>query len=303
MMLFQPIKPMLLTMRRDAFDSNDWIYEPKWDGWRVLIHKQGNRIEAYTRNGNCVTHKFPELQEAVRSIRAESAILDCEGVCIQDGRSVFDDFQHRGRLNDARKIQRAADTHPATFIAFDVLYTDRDHRHEPLTGRKERLHDIISPSNALAFTLSVEGNGVALKKLTEDRNWEGIVAKRKDSRYATDTRSTDWLKIKNWQEIDAVILGYRREPQFGLIVGLHFPTMHNKPVATVEFGFKPEEKVAFLEVAKQIRTVKDRHVQWIEPVLCCRIQYLETTERHHLRIVTFKGFLPGKDPEECVWAS
>ncbi len=69
-----------------------------------------------------------------------------------------------------------------------------------------------------------------------------------------------------------MILGYRTEPQFGLIVGLHFLTMYNKPVATAEFGFKLEEKLAFLEIVRQIHTVKDRYAQWVEPWLCCRIK-------------------------------
>ncbi len=302
-MLFQPIKPMLLTMCREAFDDDNYIFEPKWDGWRILIHKQGDRIEAYTRQGNCVTSKFPELQEAAQYIRAHSVVLDCEGICLRDGRSVFDDFAYRGRLRDPRKITSAVETHPATFVAFDVLYTGRDHTREPLMERKARLADIVAPSKTITPTLYMDGAGMQLKKMTEERNWEGIVAKRKNSRYVLDTRSTDWLKIKNWKEIDAVILGYRREPQFGLIVGLHFPTMNNKPVATVEFGFKPEEKIAFLEVAKQIHSVKDRYAQLVEPRLCCRIQYLERTDRHNLRIVSFKGFLPGKTPEECRWIS
>ena len=302
-MLFQPIKPMLLTMRREAFDDYNYIFEPKWDGWRIMIHKQGDRIEAYTRQGNCVTNKFPELQEAEQYIRAYSVVLDCEGICLRDGRPVFDDFTYRGRLRDRRKITSAVETHPATFVVFDVLYTDRDHTQEPLIERKARLADIITPSKIITPTLYMDGIGVRLKKMTEERNWEGIVAKRKDSIYRPDTRSYDWVKIKNWKEIDTVILGYRTKPQFGLIVGLHFPTMHNKPVATVEFGFKPEEKLAFLEVAKQIHTVKDRYAQWVEPRLCCRIKYLERTESHKLRIAVFESFLPGKDPSECRWIS
>lgn len=97
-MIFTSIQPMLLTMANKAFDDENYIFEPKWDGWRILIHKQGDRIAAYTRQGNCVTRKFPELEAVHDAIQAESAILDCEGVCIRDGRSVFDDFAHRGRL-------------------------------------------------------------------------------------------------------------------------------------------------------------------------------------------------------------
>jgi bifunctional non-homologous end joining protein LigD len=301
--LFSTLSPMLATMRPDAFDDPEWIFEPKWDGWRLLIHKQGDRIEAYTRHGTNVTPRFPELQEAVRYIRAESAILDCEGICLRDGRSVFDDFAYRGRLQDGRKIFSAAKSHPATFVVFDVIYSNgHEHTHEPLLERKERLADIVEPTGVITPTMYVQGAGVILKKETEERNWEGIVAKRANSRYVFG-RSPDWLKVKNWKTIDTVILGYRKKPQFGLIVGAHFPTVHNKPIAVVEFGFRPEEKAAFLAIAKDLHTVKDKDCQWIEPVLCCRVQYLERTERHNLRIVSFRGFLPNKNPEDCVWAS
>jgi len=90
---------------------------------------------------------------------------------------------------------------------------------------------------------------------------------------------------------------------FALIVGLQFPTASNKPVATVEFGFKPKEKRAFLEIAKQIHTAKDKRTQWIEPRLCCRIQFLERTDNHHLRMTSFKSFLFDKKADECLWVS
>jgi bifunctional non-homologous end joining protein LigD len=116
------------------------------------------------------------------------------------------------------------------------------------------------------------------------------------------TRSADWLKMKNWKESDTVILGYRLQPRFGLIVGLHFPTVDNKSVATVEYGMSPDERAAFLAVVKQIHTVKDKHAQWVEPVLCCRVQYLERTDNYNLHMVSLKGFVPGKNPAECGWA-
>jgi bifunctional non-homologous end joining protein LigD len=93
--------------------------------------------------------------------------------------------------------------------------------------------------------------------------------------------------LKHQKTIDTVILGYRTEPQFALVVDLNFPTVRNKPVAVIEFGFKPEEKAAFRVIAQQIRTKKERNAHWIEQLLCCRIQYLERTEIHHLRITSF----------------
>jgi bifunctional non-homologous end joining protein LigD len=83
-MLFTPIKPMLLSNHKVtpfSLSDPDLLYEPKYDGWRLLLHKEGSRIEIYTRHGNVVTSRFPELIEAAASIQAHSVILDCEGVC------------------------------------------------------------------------------------------------------------------------------------------------------------------------------------------------------------------------------
>lgn len=297
-MLFTPIKPMLLHMgnNNEIDDDPNWIYEIKWDGWRILVHKEGDRVEAYTRHGNNVTAKFPELQSVGRSIDERTAIIDCEGVVLRNGVSVFDDFAFRGRLSNKEKIKEAAVTHPATFIAFDVLSTDKLHTNKPLEERKEILSSIIEPSNSLLVTPSVVGNGSNIFHLTKERNMEGIVGKRSNSMYKTNHRSHDWLKYKHFKIADVVILGYKENP-FTMLVGTQLNNGKYKPLANVEFGFKPEEKVAFRQIAKQIVTKEERDMMWLEPRLHCKVQYLEKTASSSLRIVSFKGFDFDKVPE------
>jgi bifunctional non-homologous end joining protein LigD len=301
-MLFEPIKPMIVSIGKEAFDDENYIFEPKWDGWRILLHKQGNRIEAFTRNGMLISSKFPELKEAAAAIKAHTAIFDCEGIVLRGGRPVFDDFSYRGRLSNSARINRAVNTHPVTFVVFDVLYTDRDHMAESLTQRKQRLGDIVDSTAVVMPTMFVGGQGKALFDLMKERNMEGIVAKRKNSKYHLDTKSGDWLKIKYFKSIDVIILGYRTNP-FGLVIGLNFRTVKNKPVGVVEFGFQQEDKQMFLMLAKQLNTIMEEKTQWIEPRLCCRIKYLERTDTHQLRTTVFRGFLPDKKPEECKWES
>ena len=194
-------------------------------------------------------------------------MLEAEVICLRDGRPMFDDFSYRSRLTDQMKIDPAVRTHPVTFVTWNVLDSNRaDHINRPLTERKIRLQKLIKPFSVLIYDVRRRAEEGATRDL------EVIVAKRKDSTYQLNTRSVDWVKVKNWKTIDMVILGYRLEPQFALVVGLYFPTVRNKPVAVVKFRFKPEEKAAFRAVAQQIHTKKDRHTQWIEPHLCCRIQ-------------------------------
>lgn len=297
-MLFTPIKPMLLHMGKneEINDNPDWIYDIKWDGWRILLHKEGDRVEAFTRHGNNVTAKFPELQGVGRSIKEHTAIIDCEGVVLRNGVSVFDDFAYRGRLTNTSKIEQATLTHPATFNAFDVLATDKPHTQQPLEQRKEILSSIIEPSNSMLVTPSIVGNGSNIFQLTKDRGMEGIVGKRINSTYKTNHRSHDWLKYKHFKIADVVILGYKENP-FTMLVGKQLSSGKYKPLANVEFGFKPEEKTVFREIAKQIVTKVERDVTWIEPKLYCKVQYLEKTNTGSLRIVSFKGFNFDKVPE------
>lgn len=288
-MLFSPIKPMLLQTGKEVFDDDMWQWSIKFDGWRVLIHKQGDRIEAYTRHGNIITSKFPELQEVGRSITVPEAIIDCEGVVFRNGVSVFDHFNLRGRLTDKEKIRKATQTHPASFVAFDVLQTNSSHIKEPLIERKKRLDSIIKPSNSLLITPSIIGDGTHIYQLTKEKNMEGIVGKRIDSTYQINHRSSDWLKIKHFKTTNATILGFKEQP-FSLVVGTQMQNGHYRPLATVEFGFKPHEKMAFRNIAKQLIKKQEKGITWIEPLLECTVQYLEKTEKGMLRIVSFKGF-------------
>lgn len=290
-MLFTPIKPMLLHMgnNNEIIDSDEYIYDIKWDGWRILLHKDKDRIEAFTRHGNNVTAKFPELQTVGKSIKADKAIIDCEGVVLRNGISVFDDFNYRGRLSNKDKINQATITHPATFIAFDILATDKNLMNKSLIERKDILNLIIEPSNELLITPSVVGNGNNVFNITKDKGMEGVVGKRTNSTYKTNHRSHDWLKFKHFKYMDVVILGYKENP-FTMIVGVETSSGKYRPVASVEFGFKPEEKAAFREIAKQIITKVERDIIWVEPSLQCKVQYLEKTNAGSLRIVSFKGF-------------
>jgi len=308
-MLFTPINPMNAVMRKEAFDSDRYLFDVKWDGWRLLLHKEGYRVAAYSKKGNVLTDKFPELQDWAAAIKSPTAIIDCEVVCLREnGRTSFDDISYRGRLSNQTKIAAAVRTHPATLIPFDVLQTSNDNTREPLLDRKKRLQELIVPTPNIMPTLFVEDHGRSLSELTKNNNLEGVIAKEKSSKYlysltgSKNTKSPEWIKIKNFQTIDTVILGYQTNP-FSLIVGVHFQSMKYKPVARIEHGFTPEEKQAFFTIAKSLHTKKNGQTQWIEPNLCCKIQYLDRTDNHHLRITSFKGFLPAKNHEECVWSA
>jgi len=288
---------MLLSTGNEIMDDQSWLYDIKWDGWRILLHKEGNKMEAFTRHGNVVTNKFPELLEVAKQIRSHSAILDCEGVVLKNGIPSFEDFAYRGSLTDTVKIQKALKEKPATFIAFDLLTSTHSHIQEPLIDRKNRLHEIVTPSNSLINTPYIIGEGNHLFQLTKERKMEGIVGKRTDSAYEINTRTNNWLKFKHFKYINAVIMGYKENP-FTLIVGVYVSNKL-KPVASLEFGIKPEEKEAFRKIAPSLIQFERQGIKWLDIALCCTVQYLDKTERDHLRIASFKGFQFKVSPDDC----
>ncbi|KPN96306.1 hypothetical protein [Lysinibacillus sp. ZYM-1] len=143
----------------------------EWDGWRILLHKHGDRVEAYTRHGNNVTAKFPALQDVGRSINEHAAIIDidCEGIVLRNGVLVFDDFAYRGRLTNTSKIEQATITHPVTFVALDVLATNKTLTNKLLVERKKILSSIIESSNSMLVTPSITGNGSSIFQITKDK--------------------------------------------------------------------------------------------------------------------------------------
>jgi bifunctional non-homologous end joining protein LigD len=302
-LLFTPLNPMVAAWGDEPFDDEAYLFEPKWDGARILLHKQGRRLEAYTRSGMVVTPKFPELHEAADRIKQHTAILDCEGICMRENKPVFDDFMYRLRLSRSDRIKQARSTHPAAWVVFDVLMTaDREHLREPLVDRKQRLEDMLDPGSVIINTLYLENHGKALFSITERKAMEGIVAKRKTSPYLLNTHSSDWLKFKHARTIDAVIVGFRDEP-FQLMVGLQFRTVKNKPVGIVHSGFTPDDREWFMARTKTLITGKEGAAWRVKPLLCCRIQYKDRSDTHQLRHTSFVQFLPEKQPEECIWSS
>ena len=188
MSILPKLRPMRLSLRSKPFDSDDWIFELKQDGFRALAFIEDGTCRLVSRNGHTF-RKFGELCANIAgSIRAHNAVLDGEIVCLDStGRSVFNDLMFR----------REGDCY---FYAFDLLFANgEDVRGLPLIDRKRRLRKLIprKPSSLL-YVDHVERRGCELFASICRMDLEGIVAKRKDSLYrATDKPSPDWIKIKN----------------------------------------------------------------------------------------------------------
>jgi bifunctional non-homologous end joining protein LigD len=178
---------MRLSRRSEPFDSDQFIYELKIDGFRALAHIHSGKGELVSRNGNTFSG-FAELASWIaKHLRVESAVLDGEICCLdEDGRPNFRDLLFRKRQ--------------AIFIAFDLLYLNgRDLRALPLVERKAKLKRVIRRKRSRMLDLDhVESDGRLLFEQVLKMDLEGIVCKRKDSPYkVTEKPSRHWIKVKN----------------------------------------------------------------------------------------------------------
>src|SRR5262245_22562863 len=221
--LRDPIEPMLARPADKPPDSEDYLYEVKWDGIRAMIALDEGEIRIHGRNRMDFTKQFPELLIPEQAFRATSALFDAEIVCLEaDGKPNFKDVIHRMHQKTEGAIERARAKHPAVCYVFDCLYLDgRPIVNEPLTRRREWLEDAIKKDSAYRVSGVVEEGGPFFEAVKQ-MGLEGIMAKQRNSTYLPGKRSDSWFKIKTRQTVECVIIGYTRgkgdrETNFGAL--------------------------------------------------------------------------------------
>jgi len=196
------IKPMLIGEIQDAFNSSDYIYELKLDGERCIAYLDKDFTELRNKRNIKMNAKVPELSDIHKQIKCR-CILDGELIVVKDGKPDFYEIQRRSLMsNTFTKL-------PASFTAFDILYYD-DHQvmDLPLMQRKKLLQKVIKENERIAISRYVKEKGIEFYQLAKQNELEGIVAKRKDSKYYVDKRTKDWIKIKYLLDDDFVVCGY-----------------------------------------------------------------------------------------------
>lgn len=306
------IKPMLAT-KADPFNGDNYIFEVKWDGYRTLAYLYPDRTELRSRNAIDISHAFPELGKLHLSVDTLPIILDGEIVVFSDNKPSFSSLQARGRLTDLRRIKRASYNSPALYIVFDILYVEGQWLMEmPLSMRKGLLKKHVPPGDFLAISDFVKGEGLMFAKAVRDNKLEGMVAKEMDSPYIPGGRSGYWKKIRNTQDADLVICGYKpgknsRKLGALLLGGVIDGELHY--CGRVGTGFTREtEEELFKKLQPIIKNQpsinlpagKEENAIWVEPVLVCTVEYLEKTEQGYLRHPSFKGLRFDKGVRECL---
>lgn len=300
------IKPMLIGAEGEAFDSPDYLYELKLDGERCIAYLDANGTDLRNKRNMKMLPKVPELSQIHKQVKCR-CILDGELAVIQDGKPDFFLIQKRSMMSNPLKIELEAQRHPACFTAFDILcYEDHPVTDLPLTERKKLLQEVVKEeSPRFAVSRYIEGRGIAFYQLAEQQDLEGIVAKRKDSRYYFDKRTKDWIKCKNLKDSDYVICGYipKENHMTSIVLGQYRNRqLIYKGHVTLGVGGESFHKICSLP--KRLSPpfpVPDGNAQavWVEPNLVCTVKYMMKTENGGLRQPVFKGLREDKRPEEC----
>ena len=301
------IEPMLAQSREKPPTSSDYIFEVKWDGIRVMISLDEGELTIRSRSNRDITHLFPELLIPEKAFRASAAFFDAEIVCLDhEGRPQFKNVISRMHQSTPGGIERSSKKHPVHCYIFDCLYLDgRPLISEPLTRRRVWLADAVKKDTPYRVS-EVLDDGLALFEAAKQMGLEGIIAKRKESKYLVGKRSDSWLKIKVRQTVDSIVIGYTkgnndRSPYFG---ALHLADYEGEELiyrGKVGTGFDLKTMKEVMKVLEDIpkgdRPVKERPVDnaktnWLQPQLYCEIAYASITPNKTYREPVFIRLRP-----------
>jgi DNA ligase D-like protein (predicted ligase) len=296
--MIQPFLPMLATSS-EPFDSDEHIFEVKWDGIRALAAVEDGHWRIWGRNLADYQERYPEL-DVLRRLPS-GTVVDGELVVFQEGgRTDLNAVLGRHQLVNPDRIRHAARQTPVHYLVFDALYyKGQCLLKEPFHRRRRILVDLVVDLDqpTVQFSEGIAGLGQELFEQVTAQGHEGIMAKHQTSRYLPGQRSSAWRKIKPRQVIPCLIIGYTpsREGFHSLLVAA-IQEGDFRYVGQITSGFSSSVKAALgPQLAQRLRSQPVVSCpcpgRWIEPGLYCRVQFLQWTPRGHLRVASFKGLL------------
>jgi bifunctional non-homologous end joining protein LigD len=297
------VQPMLATLVKNPFDQPGWVYEEKYDGFRILAYKEGAKVTLVSRNAKDRTKHFQPIADALAGLTNERLLLDGEVVA----------FDSKG-VSRFQLLQNL--TTELHYAVFDCLYVDgRDLRPEPLQARRAVLEKLLPVSAKKRPTLFVSArlasNGLKAYEIARSKGFEGVLAKEELAPY-TEGRSSKWLKFKVKQEDEFVIVGYTApagaREHFGALLLAAHEKDELRYVGKVGTGFSQATLASlFRKFGRLVRSKppvddppRERDVTWLAPRLVAQIAYEEWTDDHKLRQPVFLGLRDDKSAEEVT---
>ena len=322
--LRQPFPPMEALSVDEIPEGKDWQYEPKWDGFRCLIFRDGAKVDLQSKSGQSLTRYFPELVAAVAALKPKRFVLDGEIVLPHGQAFSFDDLLQRIHPA-ASRVQRLAVETPALLIVFDLLLADSEMLvKDPLAARRKLLegfaHKYLRGHKSIRLS-------PATTQITDAKKWlkqvgatlDGIIAKRRDLPYESGTRH-GMQKIKNFRSADCVVGGFRynegKKTVGSLLLGLYDDRGLLNHIGFTS-SLKSEEKKALTTRLEKLiappgftgdkpggpsRWSTKRSAQWqpLKPKLVVEICYDHFSGgrfRHGTRLLRWR---PDKTPRQCT---
>jgi bifunctional non-homologous end joining protein LigD len=295
--------PMLATLVRKPFHKPGWIYEEKYDGYRILAYKEGDRVTLVSRNGNDRTRSYPHVARAIGDLRVRTILLDGEVVA-------FD----RERVSRFQLLQTGNTA--TAYAVFDCLFdSGRDLRHAPLEARRAAAEAFIgkakgiSQTTGLLMSRRLADNGLEAFKAAQKRGYEGLVAKDLSSPYV-EGRSSKWLKVKVHQEEEMVIGGFTMPEgsrnYFGALLLGAYKDGKLRYVGKVGTGFSESTLASLYRKFRPlvlsrpafVNPPREAGVVYLRPKLVAQISFQEWTADQKLRQPVYLGLRDDKRPEE-----
>jgi bifunctional non-homologous end joining protein LigD len=308
------MRPMLATKGTHIPAGDEWLHEVKWDGMRVLADldaTRARRVRLTSRTEKDATVSFPELHD----LPGDDLLLDGEVVALVDGAPSFGALADRMHVSRADRAARLAGTTPVTFLVFDVLRLDgRDLSREPLTRRREVLEG-LGLADVHWQVPAAYDDGAMLFEATQQQHLEGIVSKRRSSRYDFGVRSPHWLKFPHRRRESYVVGGWRPETgsaqRLGALLvgeptagGLVYRGRVGSGIAGKVGPMLKELLTPFARAtspfADEVPRVDAAGTHWVEPVLVVDVEALGYSSQQRLRQPSYCGVRGDLTPEDLA---
>ncbi|ROP63915.1 ATP-dependent DNA ligase [Curtobacterium sp. ZW137] len=305
-----------LAKGEPTLDTGAWAFEMKWDGVRALATVRGGSVSLRSRNGNDLTAQYPELQELGERAGVDG-VFDGEIVALDDrGRPSFQLLQNRMGLTKKREVDAARERTPVRLLLFDVLEADgHDLTRLAYDNRREALETVVEPGGAIDVPKAYEGDLDRAMADSEAEGLEGVVAKKRSSRYAEGRRSEAWLKLKHHATQEVVVAGWkpgsgRRAGGVGSLLlgipgddGLQY-------VGKVGTGFRDRDLDEIASVLGPLERKTSplvdvprpdaRDAHWVTPERVGEVEFAEWTADGRLRQPSWRGWRLDKSAEDVV---
>lgn len=308
----EPILPMEPVSSDTIPTGEEWIAQVKWDGVRVLTYADDGSVQLFNRKKNERTQHYPEISRISEYCRSRSVILDGEVISLgENGRPSFQRVMRRDGLRNTDRVNLVAESVPIVYMIFDIIYLNGVWiQDKPFRERNEILASLITPNEHIQLVPLV-GQTQSLFDAVKEQEMEGIVLKRISSPYAIGKKRDDWLKVKNFRDIIAVIGGFtlRHGTVNSILLGLydssgrlHYVGHTGTGKMTVsDWKELTKELTELVTEEKPFDKIPQRRgdAVWVRPEKTVKIKFAEWTESGALRQPSIEGFIQ-IPPEECL---